>query len=757
MTPARAAVSVRPAWLWAAGWLVWLATGFALPVPPWRAQEVLRTEEQTALSLARPVAAEAWSMDIGGILQSRALGAGWSVNEAFLDQGRRRTFAWIEGPAADIAFASPEWPEAQVTLQASPLASLAPLTVDLAVDRADRGSVVLPEGWVVTSAALGPLPAGVHVLTLRPRRQAVPPGEARSLSLAVDGIAIGPVPVTQPDRDRGVFVGSLRAGLEERAALFVSDDARSQPVPAGSASRRVEPGLVAWYGFGIGRAAGPVSVALMALHGLAAAALVTFITGLGWTGLTGARGASRIATALGVSSACLLVVFIALRMAGHAPTPLALAGGLAVLGAAPLPFLRGRGLLVVPWPSLLVAVPAAVALVWFAGFVVPPLEDQDMEMQATAHALATRQTPRTLTNRSTAYYFAHPPLLHLWQAGTFALSGRLSRVAYYDEAGRRALRGPFVEPRADAPLSRRPHYEEWKPLLRRFLAEPQLWPARQVNVLLAAVAAGLLAALAASLTASTAAGLALAAVFVTLPEMLVRGAYGAYVAASLLLGLVVLACLDEERPAPETMLASGLAFLVDQKGLLVPAGWALGAPRARGWRRVLPLAGGLAAIAVFAAYGLAVDAPSFVFDFLREHVARRFSGGDVRFVAEAGRFYPSIPQLWAEFLARYGLVFTAWAAAAAGMAWRRERPAGRAAAASVLLGALAFSATDWRQTRHLALLTGPALVAIAATWPRSARWRRAALLLAGALVLRNLWAVRSLLSSFDSWVPHAGW
>src|SRR6185503_5536576 len=153
-------------------------------------------------------------------------------------------------------------------------------------------------------------------------------------------------------------------------------------------------------------------------------------------------------------------------------------------------------------------------------------EDQDMEMQATAHALATRQVPQALTNRSTAYYFAHPPLLHLWQAGTFALSGRLSRLAYYDDAGRRAARGPFVEPPEGAPLIRRPHYEDWKPLLRRFLSEPQLWPARQVCVLLAAVAAGLLAALAASLAHSTAAGIVLAALFVTLPETLVRGAYG---------------------------------------------------------------------------------------------------------------------------------------------------------------------------------------------------------------------------------------
>lgn len=757
MTLAQGSVDVRPAWLWAAAWAVWLATAFCLPVPPWRAKDVLRREEQAALSLAMPVSTEVWSIDVGGLRQSRGLGAGWSVNEAFLDGGRRRTFAWVEGAAADVAFASPEWPAAQVTLEASPLAGLAPLAVDLELDHAARGSVVLPEGWTVASASLGHVPAGVHVLTLRPRRQAVPAGEARSLSVAVDGIAVGAAPVAEPGRDRGVFVGSLSVGLEDRAALFVSDDARSRPVPDGSASRRVAPGLVAWYGFGIGRPAGPASATLMALHGLAAAALVTLVTGLCWTGLTGSRGAGRIAMALGLSSACLLLVFIALRMAGRGPTPLALAGGLAVLGAAPLPFLRGRGFLAVPWASILVALPAAAALLWFAAFVVPPLEDQDMEMQATAHSLAMRQTPRTLTNRSTAYYFAHPPLLHVWQAGTFALSGRLSRVAYYDEAGRRASRAPFVEPPADAPLSRRPHYEEWKPLLRRFLAEPQLWPARQVNVLLAALAAGALAALAASLTASTAAGLALGTLFVTFPETLVRGAYGGYFAATALIALVVLACLDEERPARETMLASGLAFLVDQKGLLVPAAWALAAPLARGGRRFLPLAGGLIAVAAFAAYGLALDAPGFLFDFVREHVARRLSGGDVRFVADPRRFYPSIPQLWGEFLARYGVVFTAWAAAAAGIAWRRERPAARAAAASVLIGAAVFTATDWRQTKHLALLTAPALVAIASAWPRSGRWRRAALLLAGALILRNLWVARPLLSSFESWVPHAGW
>jgi len=751
-------VSVRPVTLWAVGWAVWIASGLALPVPPWRAADTLRREEQAALSLALPVSAEAWSIDVGRARQSRALGAGWSVNEAFLDEGgRRRTFVWIESSAADVAFASPEWSTAWLTLRASPLAALAPLTVELELDHETRASVVLPQGWTVASASLGRVSRGVHVLTLRPRGQAVPPGEARTLSLAVDGIAVGPAAVAEPDRDRGVFVGSLNVGLEDRSALFVSADARSRPLPERSATRRVGADLVAWYAFGIGGAAGAGSAALMALHGLAAAALVTLVPGLCWSGLWRSRGAGRIAVALGASTACLLIIFVGLRLAGRAPTPVAVACGLAVLGAAPLPFLRDRGRVTVPGPSVLIALAAAAALLWFAAFVVPPLEDQDMEMQATAHALATRQVPQALTNRSTAYYFAHPPLLHLWQAGTFALSGRLSRVAYYDDAGRRAARGPFLEPPEGAPLIRRPHYEDWKPLLRRFLSEPQLWPARQVCVLLAAVGAGLLAALAASLTRSTAAGVVLAALLVSFPETLVRGAHGAYFAATSLLALVILCCLDETAPRRETMLASALAFLVDQKGLLVPAAWALGAPRRAGWSRFLPLAGALAGAAAFLAWGLAVDPRTFLFDFVREHVTRRLSGADVRFVADTARFYPSIPQLWAEYLARYGAAFTAWAAVAAGVGLRRERPAARAAGAAVLLGALVFSVVDWRQTRHLALLTAPAVVALAGAWPRSAAWRRGALLFAAALILRNLWAARPLLTAFESWVPHAGW
>ena len=259
-------------------------------------------------------------------------------------------------------------------------------------------------------------------------------------------------------------------------------------------------------------------------------------------------------------------------------------------------------------------------------------------------------------------------------------------------------------------------------------------------------------------TRSTAAGVVLAALLVSFPETLVRGAHGAYFAATSLLALVILSCLDETAPRRETMLASALAFLVDQKGLLVPAAWALAAPRRAGWSRFLPLAGGLAGAAAFLAWGLAVDPRDLP---LRLRPGARDPPPERRRRPLRGRhgsllpFHPAV--VGRVPLARYGAVFTAWAAVAAGVGLRRERPAARAAGAAVLLGALVFSVVDWRQTPHLALLTAPAVVALAGAWPRSAAWRRGALLIAAALILRNLWAARPLLTAFESWVPHAGW
>ena len=75
----------------------------------------------------------------------------------------------------------------------------------------------------------------------------------------------------------------------------------------------------------------------------------------------------------------------------------------------------------------------------------------------------------------------------------------------------------------------------------------------------------------------------------------------------------------------------------------------------------------------------------------------------------------------------------------------------------MLIGALVFSATDWRQTKHLALLAPLAIVALGAAWPRGRQARLAALLLCGALIVRNVWVALPLLSDFLALRPSPIW
>ena len=87
----------------------------------------------------------------------------------------------------------------------------------------------------------------------------------------------------------------------------------------------------------------------------------------------------------------------------------------------------------------------------------------------------------------------------------------------------------------------------------------------------------------------------------------------------------------------------------------------------------------------------------------------------------------------------------------------RRRPAVRAAATAVLLGALLFSVTDWRQTKHLALLAAPAVVALADLPPRTRGSLRSALLVCLALCARNLWTAWPLLTDFSALRPSTSW
>ena len=720
--------------LWLAATSTWLITAAVMPVAPWKADSVLRGEQSAAQALVTDTGVVPfWSIDIASPRQRGVL-RGWGEPEREVQSGRPHSFRRLGMEPSAVAFACPRFEPAHVTIEARGEAGAA---VDVLVDGNLRGHLEVKPDWSVVSTPIEPVEAGAHRLELRSTQ-----GE-----ILVAGVAVGHAPVAEPARDLG-FAGWFSPAFLDRAAVILPQGA---PGPENAFSRDLPGGSTAWYGFGIGGRAGWSALLSEGANGIAAAALVTLLPGLLLS-----RGRGGLGVALALSSAALVTVFLLLRAAGVDPSPLAVALGLLIAGSAGLRLGRRDARLELPVESVVLGAVALVALCAFAARVVPPLDDQDLEVQGTAHALAARQVPMMVTDRGTTYFFAHPTLLHVWVAGSFALAGRLDLVADADLLAQQARASrPFSE--EAAALSPPPYVEEWMSLRGRFSSHPELWPTRAVNVALAALAVGVLAHLASLATGSWTVGAAAGLVFASFPEFLVRGAYGGYFSAGALLTLLVLAALRGGEGAPATSTTSALAFLVDQKGLLAPCAWALVAPWDVRWRRLIPLAGGILGVALYVAYGLSVDAPTFTYDFLKVHVINRLTPVDVRFAHDAARGYPSIPELWLEFAGGYGVLFTVAGALAAVRALRSTEPAVRAAGGAVLLGALIFSMTDWRQTKHLSLLAAPAVLALAAACPRGLRWRPA--WVAGLLVLaaRNVWTAWPLLHDFEALRPRDTW
>jgi hypothetical protein len=732
------AFRARDAWI--AGWALWLVTGLLVPVPPWRAAPQLAREEAEARRLASdPALVPFWSVDLGGTVQQQALGPGWGPVEGLAAAPRYRRPLL---PSVDLRFHSPAWSSAHLTVRVGPQGDGQIGRIGVTLDGESRGSIDVEGSGVVRSLPLGALPAGAHRVTF-----AVTP-----TGLGIAGVAIGSVPLAEPARNAG-FVQWVAVGTDERPAFFPSaPDAKLPP----EIERVDRWGLRGGYGFGVGPRVGPVAAALEATHGLTAAALVAILTGLGYASFVTASPARRLALAPLFSLCALALVFAALRIFGIGPRPGPVALGLVLVGALPYARRTHEEAMLARWRTIVASLGALAVLTFFAVRVVPPLDDQDLEVQGTAHALARRAAPMMVTDRGTRYFFAHPPLLHAWVAGTFALSGRLERVGDAEALAERAgERGPFVEPGPDEyPPA---YYDLWQLLLDRFFTEPQLWPTRQVSVLLAALAVGWLVELAAAVAGSAAIGMAASLVLLTFPEFLIRGAYGGYFAVATFSTLGVLATLDRARPGWPGVGAGFLAALSEQKGLLVPAAWFVTAPAGSGLGRLAPGFGAALGVLAFAAWGLAVDAPAFVYDFLKTHVMRRLSLGDLRFAHDARHWYPSISELWVEFAARYGLLFTASAAAASVWALRSARAQVRACGAAVLIGALVYSLTDWRQTKHLSLLVAPALLALAAAVPPGLRARLLALAVLAAMIATNLATAWPLLRDFSALTPSTIW
>jgi hypothetical protein len=497
---------------------------------------------------------------------------------------------------------------------------------------------------------------------------------------------------------------------------------------------------------------------------------------VGVLGPAGRGPARRFVHALAAAALLNVISALVLKLAGVAPTPASFGGVLGFLTVASGAVAAGRGgSLPTPRQEPLAYGVAlgAFALALFAGSrVVPPLEDQDTEVQGTAYGLAHDLEPLCLTNRSTLYFFAHPLLLHALNASTLTLAGDLPTVrppyeVAKDERSRlpaerreRGLKAILRALRDPGPRSDR-SFLWFQKVYRPFRAEPALLPTRAPNFVLAAAAAVLLLGWARRLGAGAVDATLLTASYVTLPEIFVRSGYGGYyalTAATLLAGAWLAA--GAAGGGRSGYAAGVLAILANQKALVLAAAVSVYRGSLAILRRSrvslsagLPLVFGMVAGgAAFWAYGLGLAPDEFVADHILDHGFRRFAG------EETGR-YPARAALWLEFARHMGWVWMLVVGIAVGRSVRtvgaglrdaRTAPSSETVSAEALLllwilvGAVLFTLTDWRQTKHLCLVV-PAASVLCAPLLAHANYRLRIALRAGLVfaILWNLtWIVR---------------
>lgn len=494
---------------------------------------------------------------------------------------------------------------------------------------------------------------------------------------------------------------------------------------------------------------------------LGAALVVLAIPGIAWLGAF--RGAplspARLALAItGVSSAS-AAIGLAIGSA-FAPPPHALpflvwtfaATNLGLAAAGPWPRLdpgaRWRSLGGIAAAGFLVTSLAALHL-------VPPLEDHDMEVRGTAYGLASDLKPYFTSNREIFLPMSHPVLFNVLVAQSLVVTGEIDAVRPSYDSAKRAEAGE----RDGLPF---PWDAAWRADYDAFLARPALAGTRAPSAFFAGLLLALVAHVLFRATGSMPAACFGVLLYVTAPETIVRSAYAGYFSETVFAMLAATILLTEdEGPGAGAWVAAAGAFmaLLDHKTVvlvLAVAAWAGGTAlvrRERPDRRAVALVAGFGAgTLAWWAYGLWVSPRVFVNDHLRKHLIHRFLLNDVRFAADhVNRYAPSIPELWREFAAHTGWLLVPVAAAGAFFAiGRRTSAVLTALSLWFLAGAVAFSLTDWRQTKHLMNGLAP-MVVLAVAWSWSAgRWRRVPQALLLVALLADLRVDARLLRDFRS-------
>jgi len=401
--------------------------------------------------------------------------------------------------------------------------------------------------------------------------------------------------------------------------------------------------------------------------------------------------------------------------------------------------------------------------------IVPPLEDHDSETQGTAYGLMHKLEPYMVTNRYAVYFFAHPLLLHFYIGNSFLLLDELDEVSYYYDS---ALEG---EKTVDKTNERELLDKIWKRDFQNFVANPHLLATRMSNLFFCVLIFYVLFLFLYSSTESYLLSLSGPVLYFTFPEVFVRSSYGSYMAIENFSFLMIAYLfffkdrLEFNKKYNNTLFLMCGIFggLASQKVLI--AVFAMGildfnCHDGNFWEKIRAslknriVQGVILGTILFWGYGFLVDSKVFIEDYLKQHMVYRFRLDDVRFTFSNKIWYPSIVDLWKEFNGHLGFPFLFVALPLTVYTLfhikRRESFFGL----WFVAGAVLFSITDWRQTKHLMLIILPLIIAMIFHISKSRRWVKIAYTgMILFLVYNNISVILKIAGDFSTISPTPIW
>lgn len=426
-------------------------------------------------------------------------------------------------------------------------------------------------------------------------------------------------------------------------------------------------------------------------------------------------------------------------------------------------------------------------LSFVAARIVPPLEDDDLDLVSTAYGLLHTLTPRSLTDRLLVYDFSHPLLPRFNVALTTLFSGKLPAVKYFFDSGQEARKllldagrmpsAPLVA--ADLDSSEEELAEEIRVLEERmygqFHREPMIGVIRMSNVFFGALSAVMLYEILVLFTASALFSAVGILIFMSVPAACVGMAAECQTSITYFASAALIYCSwEEEREVRKAhafpFVAGFFLSQISGKAVVPVIAWVTSEiiSRLRAHHRFLfhrsaagqCLLGFGAGTVVYCVYGLIIDRGTFILDNLQYHGINR-----VLHIKDAmGYGYPSVVQLWQEWSGNVGMLF--FVTSMIGLfllvrshAKRRAPGVNVQVALWFLLGAGFFSAIDWRALYHLVLLVIPLVVGFIAVleWFRRRGLIWVSVFLIGTVLVRNIYSFIKISEGFYNFVGFARW